>query len=117
MNIWRFHIHVSTLPIFWKRFLFGKKAGLFETNKQKLTLEDQDLEIWIMLMYEKICKNPEVAMGLIGLSLAEFEQLYNEFELAYRAHENSLGYTRRDNMKRRRAVGGGRKHKYSLRDR
>ena len=56
-------------------------------------------------------------MGLIGMSFAEFEQLYNEFELAYRAHENSLGYTRRDNMKRRRAVGGGRKHKYSLRDR
>ena len=51
------------------------------------------------------------------MSLAEFEQLYAEFELVHRARETSLEYTRRDKLKRRRAVGGGRKHKYSLRDR
>lgn len=51
------------------------------------------------------------------MSLAEFEQLYTEFELVHRARETSLEYTRRVKLKRRRAVGGGRKHKYSLRDR
>jgi hypothetical protein len=56
-------------------------------------------------------------MSLIGMSLAEFEQLYTKFELIHYGRENSLEYTRRDKLKRRRAVGGGRKHKYSLRDR
>jgi hypothetical protein len=75
------------------------------------------LKILVMLTYEKICRNPQAALSLIGMSLLEFEKLYAEFELAYRAHANSLAYTRRDRLKRRRAVGGGRKHKYSLRDR
>ncbi|HSL46959.1 MAG TPA: hypothetical protein VK897_26215 [Anaerolineales bacterium] len=70
-----------------------------------------------MLTYEKICRNPHVAMSLIGMSLVEFEKLHSEFELAYRAHAGSLEYTRRDKLRRRRAVGGGRKHKYSLRNR
>lgn len=56
-------------------------------------------------------------MSLIGMSLVEFEKFYTEFELAYHARLNALEYTRRDKLKRRRAVGGGRKHKYSLRDR
>ena len=60
---------------------------------------------------------PEAAMDLIGMSLVEFEQLYSEFESAYRARANSLEYTRRDKLKRRRAVGGGRKHRHSLQDR
>ena len=70
-----------------------------------------------MITYEKICKKPEVAITLIGMSLAEFEKLYTEFEPAYSAHANSLQYTRRDKLKRRRAAGAGRKHKYALRDR
>ena len=51
------------------------------------------------------------------MSLEEFEKLYGEFDHAYRAHANSLEYTRRGKLKRRRAVGGGRKHQYPLRDR
>lgn len=70
-----------------------------------------------MVTYEKISKRPEVAMTLIGMSLAQFEKLYAEFELAYQARVNSQQYTRRDKLKRQRAVGGGRKHKYALRDR
>ena len=56
-------------------------------------------------------------MSLIGMSLVEFEKFYTEFELAYHARVNALEYTRRDKVKRRRALGGGRRHKYSLRDR
>jgi hypothetical protein len=70
-----------------------------------------------MITYKTLCTKPQIAVSLIGMSLAEFEQLYTEFELVHRAHENSLEYTRRDKLQRRRAVGGGRKHKYSLRDR
>ena len=70
-----------------------------------------------MITYEKICRKPQVAMSLIGMSLAEFEKLYTEFEHAYRARTRSLQHTRRNKLKRRRAVGGGRKHKYSLQDR
>ena len=70
-----------------------------------------------MIIYKKVSKKPQIAVSLIGMSLAEFEQLYTEFELVHRARETSLEYTRRAKLKRRRAVGGGRKHKYSLRDR
>jgi hypothetical protein len=70
-----------------------------------------------MITYEKICKKPQVANSLIGMSLAEFEKLYAEFELAHRARESTLQNTRRYKVKRRRAVGAGRKHKYPLRDR
>jgi hypothetical protein len=70
-----------------------------------------------MITYEKILRKPQVANSLIGMSLAEFEKLYAEFELAHIARVSTLQHTRRYNVKRRRAVGAGRKHKYPLRDR
>jgi hypothetical protein len=70
-----------------------------------------------MITYEKICKQPQVAISLIGMSLPEFEELYVKFELAHSARTNALQYTRRHKAKRRRATGAGRKHKYALRDR
>lgn len=70
-----------------------------------------------MITYEKIFKKPQVANSLIGMSLADFEKLYTEFEIAHINRESALRYTRRYKMKRQRAVGAGRKHKYALRDR
>jgi hypothetical protein len=70
-----------------------------------------------MITYEKILKKPQAANSLIGMSLAEFEKLYAEFERAHLGRVNALQHTRRYRVKRRRAVGAGRKHKYSLRDR
>jgi len=70
-----------------------------------------------MITYEKILKKPQVANGLIGVSLADFEKLYAAFERAHLERVSALEYTRRHNLKRRRAVGAGRKHKYALRDR
>jgi hypothetical protein len=70
-----------------------------------------------MITYDKIFKKPQVANNLIGMSLAEFERLYAEFEPAHIARTSALQDTRRHKQKRQRAVGGGRKHKYSLRDR
>lgn len=70
-----------------------------------------------MITYEEILKKPQIANNLIGMSLAKFEKLYAEFELAHTARVSTLQYTRRHKVKRKRAVGGGRKHKYPLRDR
>jgi Helix-turn-helix of DDE superfamily endonuclease len=70
-----------------------------------------------MITYEKILRNPQVTNSLIGMSLAEFEMLYAEFELAHFKCISALTYTRRHKGQRRRAVGAGRKHKYALRDR
>ncbi|RPJ27785.1 MAG: transposase family protein [Chloroflexi bacterium] len=70
-----------------------------------------------MITCEKILKKPQVSNGLIGMSLAEFEQLYAKFERAHMARLNALQYTRRARTKRLRAVGAGRKYKYALCDR
>jgi hypothetical protein len=70
-----------------------------------------------MITYEKISMRPQVANSLIGMSLAEFEKLYAEFELAHLGRMNALQYTQRHKLKRQRAVGAGRKHKFALRDR
>lgn len=70
-----------------------------------------------MITCEKILKMPQALDGLIGMSLAEFEKLYTEFEIVHRTRLLELPCTRRGQMKRRRAVGAGRKHKYSLCDR
>ena len=70
-----------------------------------------------MITYEKILKKPQVANSLIGMSLAEFEKLYAEFERAHIERVSTLLYTQRNKLKRRRATGAGRKHKYALRDR
>jgi hypothetical protein len=70
-----------------------------------------------MITYQKILKKPQVANSLIGMSLAEFEKLYAEFERAHNGCVSALQYTQRHKLKRRRAVGAGRKHKYALRDR
>lgn len=70
-----------------------------------------------MITYEKILMKPQVANGLIGMSLTEFETLYAEFEHAHLARVSALHFTQRDKVERRRAVGAGRKYKYALRDR
>jgi hypothetical protein len=70
-----------------------------------------------MITCEKIFQNPQAMNGLTGMSVEEFEKFYVEFELAHRTRLNALQYTRRDQSKRRRAVGAGRKYKYPLCDR
>ena len=70
-----------------------------------------------MISYEEIPRNPQVAKSLIGMSLAEFEELYSEVETAHNQRQSVLRYTRRDKVRRQRAVGAGRKHKHALQDR
>jgi DDE superfamily endonuclease len=70
-----------------------------------------------MITYQKVFKTSQVANSLVGMSLAEFDRLYTEFERAYTVRESTLQYTRRSKSKRKRMMGAGRKHKYALRDR
>jgi len=70
-----------------------------------------------MITCEDILKKPQVVDSLIGMSPAEFERLYAKFELVHMAHVGALQHTRRNQVKRRRAVGAGPKHKYALCDR
>ena len=74
-------------------------------------------EFLLMITYEKILKKPQVMNSLIGMSLTEFEKLYAEFEIAHMTRVSALPYTQRNKVKRQRAVGAGRKHKYALRNR
>lgn len=80
-------------------------------------LKPETRKFLLMITYEKILKKPQVMNSLLGMSLAEFEKLYAEFERAHVERKSALQYTRRHNLKRQRAVGAGRKHKYALCDR
>ena len=70
-----------------------------------------------MITYDKISRKPRVSNSLIGMSLAEFERLFAEFEMAYTERASTLRVTRRHPITRQRAIGAGRKHRYALRDR
>lgn len=51
------------------------------------------------------------------MSLPEFEGLFAEFEIAYAHRASTLRVTRRQQIRRQRGIGAGRKHRYALRDR
>jgi hypothetical protein len=98
--------------------LFGKKSRSSGTNERKFIFRRPDMDrFWDMITYDKLSRNPQVANNLIGMPLADFDKLYAEFELFHTTHANALQNTRRYKAKRRRAAGGGRKHKYPLRER
>lgn len=64
-----------------------------------------------MITYEKLSKTPKAFQGLSGLTLTEFDELYESFEPAWlEAEEKRL--SRPD---RRRAIGGGNHYALELR--
>lgn len=64
-----------------------------------------------MLTFQKMSKRPSCFKHLTGLTLAQFEQLYAEFEPVWQAAEEQ----RRQRPDRQRAMGGGRRPALSLR--
>jgi hypothetical protein len=70
-----------------------------------------------MITYTKLTYRPEVACSLIGMSLPAFDKLYEDFEEAHAQRRQTMSQTRRTRQPRQRAVGAGRRHSYSLRDR
>ena len=64
-----------------------------------------------MITYEKLSKNPNAFKGLSGLTLDEFDELYESFEPAWLEAEEK----RLSRPERRRAIGGGGQYALDLR--
>jgi len=70
-----------------------------------------------MITYRKLIQRPQAAYSLIGMSVAEFDQLYVEFEIAHGERLMAEAKTKREKRPRQRAAGAGPKHRYALRER
>lgn len=70
-----------------------------------------------MITYKKLKRRPKAAPSLIGMNLSIFDELYLEFEVVHNERLAGLNVTKREGKPRKRGVGGGNKHRYSLQDR
>lgn len=70
-----------------------------------------------MITYDRLKRRPTAAPSLIGMTLADFDELYAEFWPAHEQRLSQVKLTRRTKTVRRRAVGAGRQHRYDLCDR
>lgn len=70
-----------------------------------------------MITYEKLTRRPKSAPSVIGMSLSSFDELFTEFEVVHTKRLAEMKITRREGNPRKRAMGAGNKHRYSLRDR
>lgn len=70
-----------------------------------------------MITYKRLAKKAELAKNVIGMTLAEFDELYKEFEKRYNQKKARQEYRKGGQKKRSRGVGGGRKHTYVLKER
>jgi hypothetical protein len=66
-----------------------------------------------MTVYEKLCRRPAVFRNLTGLSIEEFEALYQQMVNDIERYDE----TRLDQGERQRAVGAGRRYDHDVRDR
>jgi hypothetical protein len=69
-----------------------------------------------MITYENLSRSPSAFKSLTGMTVAAFDDLFDEFEPAH-LRRLSETLTKRDGRPRKRAVGCGRSHSHSLRDR
>ena len=65
-----------------------------------------------MISYERLVRKPRVFKSITGLSIAEFNQLYQKFAPAWVEHERQ----RLEHPQRKRAIGGGRKYSLKSKD-
>lgn len=70
-----------------------------------------------MITYRKLTQHPQAARSLIGMTIAEFGQLYAEFEIAHSERLMVATKTKRGKTPRQRTAGAGPKHRYALRER
>ena len=70
-----------------------------------------------MITYERLSQRPQAARSLLGMSLAEFDDLYAEYALAHAEKQMNETKTKRGQKRRQRVVGAGAKHKHSLKNR
>src|SRR3972149_11394972 len=69
--------------------------------------------ILTMTVYEKLCRRPVVFRSLTGLSIGEFETLYQQVVDAIERYDE----TRLEQGDRQRAVGAGRRYDHDARNR
>lgn len=70
-----------------------------------------------MLTRKDLTQYPELAARILGMSLAQFDSFYLEFESLYAKSRSESKLTVRGQKKRRRRIGGGRHHSMNLGDR
>ncbi len=70
-----------------------------------------------MITYSNLSSRPAAFQSLTGMSLADFDCLYQEFAPAHQARLHALTTTKRDKRPRKRQTGAGRRHSHDLRDR
>jgi hypothetical protein len=70
-----------------------------------------------MMTYEVLSRKAAAFQSLMGMSVAAFETLYQEFEVAHEQRLAQLNTTKRRPSPRQRARGAGRRHRHSLRER
>ncbi len=69
-----------------------------------------------MITYQTLSKHPCAFRSLTGLSLSEFEKLFEAFVPAHHRRLSTTP-TKRDGQPRKRAHGGGPQHRHGLKDR
>jgi hypothetical protein len=70
-----------------------------------------------MMTYEALSRKPAAFQSLMGMSIAAFETLYQQFEVAHQQRLEQLSTTKRSKRPRKRRVGAGRRHSHNLRER
>lgn len=70
-----------------------------------------------MITYERLKWDEAIAPGMIGMTLAAFDELYGVFEVHHQRRLKELAVTKRAGTVRRRTTGAGARHRYDLRDR
>ena len=70
-----------------------------------------------MITYERLKRDEGIAPSLIGMTLAAFDELYDQFEALHQRRLTERWLTKRTGTVRRRATGAGARYRYDLRDR
>jgi len=70
-----------------------------------------------MLTYERLIQDKALVPGMIGMTLAAFDELYGAFEGLHQRRLKECVVTKRTGTVRRRVTGAGARHRYDLRDR
>ena len=70
-----------------------------------------------MITYDKLSGKPSACKSLTGLSVTDFDALYDDFAPAHAQRLQQSTTTQRTGKPRQRAVGAGRPHQHDLRDR
>jgi len=70
-----------------------------------------------MITYQNLASRPAAFQSMTGMSVDDFDCLYQQFAPAHQGRLLTLSITKRDKRPRKRQAGAGRRHSHELRDR